>query len=255
MRVKEVEELVFSVFPAHHTLEWDNCGLQVGDPEDKVERVLISLDVSHDTLSEAKALGCNLIVSHHPLLFRATKRIDASNPTGGLILKCARLGVSVLSFHTNVDAAPGGLADELCRILKVENPRPLTPEGIGRIGNVPPTEPEELVELVLERLGLDGAQTVKGAEGPVERVAVCPGSGGDLMEVAISAEAQFYITGDVKYHQAQEAAGRLWVLDAQHFHTELPFCRLMKRVLEEAGITCFTSKAQTSPFTYTPRRR
>ena len=252
MKVRELLELVDEAFPLSLALEWDNSGMQVGDPEDEVKRVLVCLDVNGDVVDEALRSGCNVIVSHHPLIFRGIKSLRRDDPLGSILFKLVEYGISVLSFHTNVDAAEGGLADFVAHLLGLEVEEPLTKEGIGRVCRGNFYSIDELVERVKGVLGKDVPfRLVEGPSGPIEKVAVCPGSGGDLIGEALSKGVQCYITGDVKYHAAQEAMGRMWVVDAGHYHTELPFCRLMASFLKEKGLDCVVAESQKNPFRYT----
>ncbi len=252
MKVRELLELVDEAFPLSLALDWDNSGMQVGDPEDEVGRVLVCLDVSGDVVAEALKFGCNVIVSHHPLIFRGIRSLRRDETLGRILFRLVESGISVLSFHTNVDAAEGGLADFVAHLLGLEVEGPLTSEGIGRVCRGSFSNIDELVEKIKGALGKDvPLRLVEGPFAPIERVAVCPGSGGDLIGEAFSKGVQCYITGDVKYHAAQEALGRMWVVDAGHYHTELPFCSLMASFLEDRGLDCVVAESQKNPFRYT----
>lgn len=246
MKVHQLIQLVDSHFPLSNALEWDNCGLQVGDPNAEVGKVLVCLDIGMETLEEAKEEGCNTVVSHHPLIFRGLKSIDTSTSTGSIIKEAIKNGINILSFHTNVDASEGGLAWFVANLLGLEVEGPLTEEGVGVIARARTTV-EELLHRVQERLNPSTLRITKGATDKVDRVAVCPGSGGDLIKAAISKGAQCYITGDVKYHQAREAEGLIWVIDAGHHATELPFIGLMKQTLEAEGLEVVPSSKDRDP--------
>ncbi len=241
MKLRELISHLDSIFPFQLALEWDNSGLQVGDPEQEIQRILITLDITEDTIEEAKEKGCQLILSHHPLIFRGIKSIDASDPAGGLIFKCIKYGISVVSMHTNVDAAPNGLARKVAEMLEIEVEEPLTPEGIGVVGRTAPLRFEDLLERVKGRLKTT-PRIVEGKHPFIEKVALCPGSGGDLIDEAMRKGVHCYITGDIKYHQAQKAHGNMWIIDAGHFATEYPFCELIKERLRE--LDCVISDRQ-----------
>ncbi len=252
MDVAQLLQLINSHFPLHLALDWDNCGLQVGNPHQKIDRVLISLDISIQTVEEALNKGCNTIISHHPLLFRGIKRIDTTSPLGAIIEKALTHKIAILSFHTNVDVAEDGLADKLATLLDLTPEAPLEEGGLGRVCSCKPVSIQNFIDLVCERLEVEKSELriVEGNSEVITKVALCPGSGGDLIPKAIQNSAQCYITGDVKYHQAQEALGKIWVIDAGHYHTEKIFCRLIKEVLEKHGVACEISRLQTNPFTY-----
>ncbi len=251
MKVSDLISLVDSRFPLSKALEWDNCGLQVGDPGCEVKGILVSLDVSLEVVEEAVRNGCNVVVSHHPLIFRGVKRIDLSENLGSIIRACIVNKLSILSFHTNVDVAEGGLADEVCSLLGLNVISSLCEDGIGRICEADFGSIEELVERVRSSLGIPHPlAVVRGRPSAIRRVAVCPGSGGDLISRVVELGVDCFITGDVKYHQAQVASGRVWVVDATHYFTERPFISLMGRFLGEAGLRVIASKVDGNPFSY-----
>jgi dinuclear metal center YbgI/SA1388 family protein len=250
MTVERLLEIVDKHFPLALAMDWDNCGLQIGNPSAEVKKILLCLDVSLETVKEALQKGCNAIVSHHPLFFKEMKRIDFSQPIGEIVLLCARENISILSFHTNVDAAEGGLADYVASKLDLTCSEPLEESGIGRICSTDPVDIDLLIEKVCNALQISGSQLrlIKGAKKTLQKIALCPGSGGDLIKKALEIKADCYITGDVKFHQAQEAFGKMWVIDAGHYHTEKLFCELMRGVLEKEGLTCVISETNTNPF-------
>ncbi|BAT72528.1 conserved hypothetical protein [Thermosulfidibacter takaii ABI70S6] len=251
MRVKNLIELVDRYFPLNIAMEWDNCGLQVGNPLTEVRKVLLCLDVSLDTVREAIQKRCDVIVSHHPLIFKGLKNVDFSQSLGQILYLCAKENISILSFHTNVDAAEGGMADYIASKLGLKTLESLDETGIGKVGYTQPIDIKLLIEKVCHTLQVPASylRVVEGRNNTIRKVAICPGSGGDLIKKAFEKGADCYITGDVKYHQAQEAYGSIWVIDAGHYYTEKPFCELMKGILEKEGLSCEISEVSTNPFT------
>lgn len=222
--------------PAAWAESWDRVGLHIGDPDRNVERVLLALTVTEDVVAQAEAFGAELIVSHHPVLFRPLGELRWDRPAGRLIRRLVRAGIDVYSAHTNFDAADRGTSVILARRLGLEECRalvpaaadPSRPRGMGCVGRLPePLAPADFLDLLRRELGLTHVRHAGPLPAAVARVAVMGGSGGSFLRDAAAAEADAYVTGDVDYHDALEAVDReLWVIDAGHFATErliLPF--------------------------------
>ncbi len=211
--------------------EWDNVGLQVGSFIGKVSGILVSLDVTENTLWEAVEHEANLLVTHHPLFFKPILRLDDESP----VTRCARLatqmGVNILSFHTNLDSTREGLNDLLARRLGLKSVKPLLPArdprwasaGLGRIGGLPKLRLRDFIERVAKNLKIEALRFIGDpAHHFVQKVAVMTGSGGAYYREARAAGGDVLVTGDVKYHQALEAlAAGLAVVDIGHFAGEI----------------------------------
>jgi dinuclear metal center YbgI/SA1388 family protein len=211
--------------------EWDNVGLQVGDPGREVESVWVALDPSPDVVSAACRKGVGLLVTHHPLIFRPLKRIDTRTPLGAVIEKALRHRLAVYAMHTNLDAAAGGLNDLLAERLGVQRLKPLAGgaeagsrrgSGIGRSGELSTrVRLSELALKVKRRLGLETVRIAGDATRRVKRVALSSGSGGSLLPHFLSSSADVFITGDLRYHDAREIeAAQRGAIDIGHFHSE-----------------------------------
>jgi len=218
--------------PFRYAAPWDRCGLQVGDPEAPVERVLVALDPSSATLQEARDRHCQCLVTHHPLFLQPLKAVRADEFPAKLVIRAILGGIHLIAAHTNVDAAKEGTNDQLGEILTLRQMEPLERDelnvgevrygGMGRVGLLPQAMPfRELLKKTATALGGIPVRAVGDAEKEVYRVALCSGSGGSLIEQAIDAGVDVFITGDVKYHEAQRAleAG-LALIDVGHFSSE-----------------------------------
>jgi len=209
---------------------WDNVGLQVGDPRRGVSTVWVALDAAPGVIAAACRSRVDLLVTHHPLIFRPLNRIDGATPQGASILNAAAHGLAVFAMHTNLDAAAGGLNDLLARRVGMRRTHPLGTEGaaapdavgFGRMGRLAAAmSVRKLAALVQQKLAIGRVRLVGAPGMRVERAAVVTGSGGGLVPLFLRSSAEVIITGDLRYHDARdiEAAGRA-AIDIGHFHSE-----------------------------------
>lgn len=208
--------------------DWDNVGLLCGRKDKPVNSVLVSLDVTMAVVHEAQAMGADLIVSHHPLLFSADCLSDET-PQGELLLTLARADIGVISMHTNLDSTQGGVNDILAQCLELQNIRTFDGSacGIGRIGEIEAQSLCEFAHFVKQQLRANGVRYADGGK-PVHCVAVGGGACMDFLPQAMAAGCDTFVTGDVKYHQFQKAASLgVNLIDAGHFPTEDPVCQTL----------------------------
>lgn len=206
--------------------EWDNPGLLV-DAGSLVRRVLVTLDITPAVVEEAHRLGCQLVVSHHPVIFKPVRRLQSADAAFLL----ARYGISALCAHTNLDAAEGGVNDVLAGLLELEDVQPL--EGLGRVGDRDSISPAQLAEQVGKLLNTPVLLADAGL--PITRVAVVGGSGGEFFEAAARAGAQCLVTGEASHHHGLDALEQgVSVIVAGHFATEWPIVPEMARRLRQA---------------------
>lgn len=212
---------------------WDNSGFSVGDPLAPVSKALVALDCTEEVLEEAIGKGCDIIITHHPLIFRGLKQITPQTAVGRIVAKALRNNITIYSAHTNMDKASGGVSALMAQRLSLQSTRPLTAEGFGIIGELPQPLPfEETVRLVKRQFGLQYALTSKPATEQVQRVAVCGGSGKDFIADAAAAGAELYITGDISYHFFYPD-NNLTVMDIGHFASEYGIVELFAKIVSE----------------------
>lgn len=239
MKVKELYERLSARFPVALRAEWDHDGLGCSpDPDGEVTRALCTLDVTDAAIDRAIAIGANVIVSHHPLLFHPLFEVTPDDAQGRKICRLLAAGISVLSFHTRADAAAGGVNDLLAEALSLSDTVPFA-DGIGRIGTLPaPRSLREFAEEVKCRLG--APLVLCGDAGrPVLRVAVLGGSGKSEVGAAIAAGADTYLSGRLSYESVNEAAAlHINLLEAGHFYTEAILPKGLVPLLQEWGIAC-----------------
>ena len=225
--VKDIIKIMGEMAPARLAEDWDNVGLQVGRNEKEVKVILCALDFSAEVLEQAAQLHADIVVTHHPAIFRGIKQLTDLDWRAALLLEAARKDIAVYSAHTNLDSVAGGVNDVLAKLLEMENVESLsgedTLEGIGRIGILKESmDLNAFAEKIKKTLKLEYV-TVVPAGRKVHKVAVCGGAGMDFLNDAVQAGADTYVTGDVKYHDAQDARGkRINLIDATHQGTELP---------------------------------
>lgn len=157
MKVSRLVDLLDQLYPFALAEEWDNVGLIVGDSKAEVTGVLLALDVTRDVLADAKASGCNVLVTHHPVIFRAIKRLNESELQGGLIAQALRDGISLVALHTNLDSAVGGLNDTLCEALGLTSVKPLVDSGRERFYKLAVFVPQTHADKVRQALFDAGA--------------------------------------------------------------------------------------------------
>lgn len=244
---------------------WDNVGLMAGDPNQEVGAILIGLDPTEELLDEAASVAANVIITHHPLIFRPLTSVRTDQPVGSHIAKALQLGISVIACHTNLDLVPGGVSDVLTRRLGLQQTSPLTEKAPGfGFGSLGTFEEPLAADIFLAKLFETLNVPTLGIAGPlpeqIKSVAVCGGSGSDLAEPAFNRGAQVFISGELKLSTARwaEASG-FCIIDAGHYATEnliVPaLAGMLEKRITDHGITCqvHTSTQQKNPFRYLVR--
>ena len=234
--VQQVYEVMQRLAPPELAEHWDNPGLLV-DCGGAVRRVLVTLDITPEVVEEAAAGGCELIVSHHPVIFSPLKKLTPRDVSFQLVQK----GISAICMHTNLDAAEGGVNDVLAQKLGLEGLTPLTEEKIGRIGTLKCEMPlVEFTRFVIESLGCNGLRYTDCGK-PVHRVAVGGGACGDYIPQAIAAGCDTFVTSDLRYHDFLDTT-ELHLIDAGHFPTEDVICEPLVAYLQRAFPTAIVMK-------------
>lgn len=233
MTVRELYEYLNEKIPPSLSCAWDNDGLMCcPDSTKEAERVLVTLDVTDAAVRYAIAHGFDVIVSHHPMIFKGLCAVNQDHYIAAKTIRLLQSGISVMSFHTRLDAVTGGVNDLLAERLGLCEWETFGEEGIGRIGRLPQAmSATEFARLVKERLNAPTV-LVSDAGLPVRRVAVLGGGGADDVAAAQAAGADTYVTGELKYHQLTDAPEMgINLLAAGHFHTEDPVCERLRQWL------------------------
>ena len=231
--VGQVLKLIDERAPFALAEAWDNVGLLAGRADAPVCRVLCALDLTDAVISEAQESGAELIVTHHPILFRGRKNLGEDDPEGRMLAHLVRSGIAHIAAHTNYDAAESGVNAALAECLGLRDCSSLD-MGL-RVGTITPVTLGELAAFVERRLG-GMVRRYGTAETRVERVAVLGGSGGSYAEIARAAGAEAFITGETGYHEALDSwAAGMATLEAGHAATELPAVASLARGLQMAA--------------------
>lgn len=227
MKIAEIIEKIEQFAPLNLQENYDNAGLQVGDTEQVATGALITLDITESVVDEAIYRHCNLVISHHPLLFHGIKRISNGTWIERIITKAIKNDIVLYSAHTNLDKCEGGVNYEMARLLGLGNVKVLMPEqddrraGLGCIGQLP--TPENYVDCLRRIKRIFDVKVIRHTtllDRPVRTIALCSGSGSEFIHDAISQGADLYITGDVTYHKFFDADNQIVIADIGHFESE-----------------------------------
>lgn len=231
--LNDIIGLMEQIAPATLAEEWDNVGLMLGRRDKEVRKILLALDMTKQSVEQAVKYKVDLIITHHPAIFRKLNSMTDAVWTQELLLTLAENGIAVYSAHTNFDIVNGGVNESLAQRLQLTNVTVLDDQsGLGRVGEVAETNLQDFAKFVKQQLQAD--YVVLGNAGrTVKKVAICGGAGADFIQQALAKGADTLVTGDVKYHSAQEAVfSGLNILDAGHQPTELPAMQDLKNRLE-----------------------
>lgn len=226
-KVNDIIKIMESIAPHELSEQWDNTGFLVGHKDMPVKKIMVALDASPEVVEQAVAQNVQMLITHHPIIFKAIKSVRDCNWQQKLLLTCIENKIAVYSAHTNLDSVMGGVNDVLTDKLDLQMTSVLSKEtiedtGIGRIGFLSKEMTlQDFAERVKRVFSLDYL-LVADAGKQVKKVAICGGAGADFIADALAAGADTYITGDVKYHEVQDAAfGGLNIIDAGHQGLEI----------------------------------
>ncbi len=247
--VRDFYDYIDTIAPFSSAESWDNSGLLVGGFDRPVQRVAVVLDLNSETLEQAIALEVDLIITHHPVIFKAQKNFLDDSPA----YKLAENGISVISVHTPFDATDGGINDILCEKLELTRVEILSLsdcENLLRVGFTDCTSADEFARFVSEQLHANVRYCDGGKE--IETVAICGGAGAEFAPEIAEMGIDAFVTGDVKYHELLDAkeAG-LTLIAAGHFETENPAMAILAGKLRgQFSETDIIVLSQTNPVKY-----
>lgn len=222
--------------------DYDNSGLLVGDASQQCTGVLLCVDVTPKVVSEAIALGFNLIISHHPVIFKGIKQLTGTTPEQEAVILAIKANVAIYASHTAMDNAPGGVSHRMATLLNLQHIEVLEPQssgptltGSGAVGTLPsPIKALQFVELVKHTFSAQVARcTLFNPNKEIKKVAMCGGSGAFLIDRAIAAGADAYISADIKYHDFAHYASKILLVDIGHFESEQCITAIFNEIIQE----------------------
>ena len=233
MKIREITDAIEQYAPLRLQEEWDNAGIQVGDPEADITGVLLCTDATEAVVAEAISRGFNLVLSHHPLIFRGLKKIMGRTPVERAVAMAIKHDITIYSAHTNMDSAWQGVSFRMAQKIgmtdvKFLDDNMVTPygdaecgmAGCGVIGDIEPMKAREVLERVKAAFEVGAVRYSGDGDRMVTRVALCGGAGGFLLDKAVAAGAQLYVTADMRYHDFLDNSQRIMVADIGHYESE-----------------------------------
>lgn len=261
-KIKELLNFLEEVAPLQLQESYDNSGLIYGNKNEKIQGVLISLDLTEAVIDEAIALGCNLIISHHPIIFRGIKKFEG-HYVDRIIVKAIKADIAIYAIHTNLDnVLENGVNGKIAEMLMLEEPMVLKPLdekdlsgniGAGVIGYVKsPMMPMDFLDFLKIQMDLKVIKHTKLPNHQVDKIAVCGGSGSFLLEAAKGENAHVFITSDFKYHEFFEADNEIVIIDIGHYESERFTINLLYEIIIKnfSNFAAHCTKINTNPIKY-----
>ena len=261
MKIKDVISALERFAPLPLQEGWDNAGLQIGLTETDVSGALLCLDVNEDIIDEAMTKGCNLVVSHHPLIFHGLKRISDADLVERSVMKAIKNDIAIVAMHTNLDNARGGVNFRIAHMLGLNGADFFSPvrtaDGVegasGVMGTLQqPMEAKAFVDHVKSVFDVQCAQCNQLLSRPISKVAICGGAGDFLLVDAIKAGADAFITGEMHYHVYAGHEQEIQICVIGHYQSEQYTAHLMKEVIDREcpGIKTIVATTNTNPIVY-----
>ena len=245
MKIKDILGALEEFAPLALQDGYDNAGLQIGLAEDaEATGVLLSLDVTEDVVNEAVLRGCNLIVSHHPLMFNPVRAFQGKTYVERAILKAIKNDIAVYASHTNLDVADGGVNFKIAEKLGLQNVEFLSPKGTYTSGNKELTSGDGVIASLpvhLKSLRVNNANPKT-----VQRVALCGGNGASLIPQAIEKGADVFITGEIGYHRFFGYEKEILLLETGHYESEQYTIELLRDIITKFAPSLHVCKAETN---------
>lgn len=257
MRCADVIRKLEELSPLAYAESWDNPGLLAGRTDKEIKRIYIAVDATTETIAEAESVGADMLLTHHPLIFKGIKKVNSEDFIGRRILTLLQADMCYYAMHTNFDVM--GMADAAADELKLQNREVLditfeddiAKEGFGRLGDLPyPMTVDECAAYVKERFHLQAVKVFGQGSQKLVRAAISPGSGKSMIAPAIGKGADVLITGDIDHHEGIDAVEQgMAVIDAGHYGLEKIFVPYLQEYLkrETEGIEIIT-QGKADPF-------
>lgn len=232
MTIGELLLKLDAALPFETAEEWDNCGLIIGDTNERIEKIALSLDATSEVLDVAISEGFRALITHHPIIFQPIKKIDFSDFSGSIIRRAIKSDVSIIALHTNWDKK--GLNETLAKMLELQNIEPLQNGGFGMVGDLKKSVGlEKFADYVKKNLGLSHVVCHSPLK-KISRVALCGGAGGDFWPDAVRANADVFLTAEVKLHHRLAAAPSIAIIEIDHSQMERASLGALAKLIEAA---------------------
>ena len=257
MKCQDIMSALEELSPVSYAEDWDNVGLIVGRRDKEVRKIYIAVDPTDEVIQKAVEVSADMIITHHPLIFKGIKKVNSENFISRRVLRLARHDISYYAMHTNFDVM--GMADAAAdeiglkrrSVLSVTYEDDIAKEGFGRVGRLPAVMSlHECAEHVKRSFNLKYVKVYGDPDSDLETAAICPGSGKSMIGDAIKAGADVYITGDIDHHNGLDCVAQgLMVIDAGHYGIEKIFIDYIKQYLkrEFPDLAVYTHK-DAEPF-------
>ncbi|MCQ2342395.1 MAG: Nif3-like dinuclear metal center hexameric protein [Paludibacteraceae bacterium] len=271
MLLQHIINTIESAVPLKWQEAWDNSGLQVGNRNADIQAALLTIDVTESVVREAIDKHCDLIISHHPLIFSPLKTISGNTPQERCVETAIRHNIAIYSSHTCMDSWEHGVSGKMAEKLGISNCRILVDggqctmhddaqdspihrltdspihHGLGIIGQLPePMLFTDFLQVVKNTFGAPVLRYIAPTKDPIRTIAVCGGAGAEFIDDAVRQKADVYITADCKYHEFMDANGRIGLIDMDHWISE-HFTRDIYKVLLEGIVPTYIAQEDKSP--------
>ena len=243
MKIKDVIVALDGFAPLPLQEDYDNAGLQVGLTKVEVSGALLCLDATEQIVDEAIEKGCNLIVTHHPLIFRKLRQVSDVDYVQRTVVKAIRNGITIFSMHTNLDSAEGGVNYMMARRLGMEmDSIHLLGEhevngvkgGLGIVGDYKESlNADDFIKKVKDTFGVKCAMTNELLDRPIKKVAICGGAGSFMLPQAIEAKADAFITGEMHYHEYFGHEQEIQIVVIGHYESEQFTSNLLEEIINK----------------------
>ncbi len=259
IKIKDITQYLETIAPLVYQESYDNAGLIVGNMNRVVTGVLLALDSTEAVIDEAIARGCNLVVAHHPIVFKGLKKLNGSNYIERTVIKAIKNDIAIYAIHTNLDNVSGGVNFMIAEQLQLQNVQILVPKnqnpaiGSGAIGDLEASMTgNDFLKYLKTKMNLSVIRHTNLNNAQISKVAVCGGSGGFLLNNAIAAQADVFVTADYKYHEFFDANNQILICDIGHYESEVFTKDLLLRFLSEkfANFALKLAETNTNPVSY-----
>lgn len=261
MKIKDVIHALEQFAPLPLQESFDNSGLQIGLTENEVSGALLCLDITEAIIDEAIFKQCNLIVAHHPLIFKKLAHITNENFVQRCVIKAIKNDITIVAMHTNIDNATNGVNFKIAEKLGLNNIQFIGEtkcvEGVngasGVIGNLnEPIESDDFIILLKKLFDVECVQCNELLRRPIKRIAMTGGSGAFMLNEALKAGADAFITGEMHYHDFFDYEQKIQIAVIGHYQSEQYTTEIFKSIIEKYcnNIKCFISEINTNPIIY-----